>query len=130
MPGRLVAVGGHQLLQLCPHRPVLLILLCSLLPAAERIRRFFNHTCQKVGTGTVPTYLPYAKYAMEKLFYGILKSMSPARVADPVHYRPDPNPANQNFKTVPIPDPDPALKKKTFFLSCIFFAWFMTKNFF
>jgi len=43
------------------------------------------------------------------------------RVADPVHFQPDPDPdldpdpANQNFKT-------------TFFLSCIFFAWFMTKK--
>jgi len=38
------------------------------------------------------------------------------RVADPVHFWPDPDPANQNFKTgFRIPDPDPALKKKNIF---------------
>ena len=52
----------------------------------------------------------------------------PGRVADPVHFRPDPDPdpANQNFKTgsrIRI-----LLKKSTFFLSRIFFAWFMTKK--
>jgi len=52
--------------------------------------------------------------------------LRPARVADPFHFRPDPDPANQNFKTrsrIWI-----LLKKTTFFLSRIFFAWFMPKK--
>ena len=54
------------------------------------------------------------------------------RVADPVHFRPDPDPANQNFKSGSGSRIRILLfyKKNTFFLSRIFFAWFMTIFFF
>ncbi len=37
---RLVAVGGDQTLQLCPHGTVLLLLLRTLLPTAQKVKFF------------------------------------------------------------------------------------------
>jgi len=45
------------------------------------------------------------------------------RVADPFHFRPDPDPANQNFQTG-----SRILLKKTHFPVLHIFAWLMTKN--
>jgi len=48
---RLVAVGGDQTLQLCPHGAVLLLLLRTLLPTAQK-RCFLLSNASKCFTNT------------------------------------------------------------------------------